>query len=50
MVVVATKVGFFRKLREPGEIFEVPDGVTASWFKPVGHEAKPETPARKAAR
>lgn len=35
--VVATQRGYFgRILREPGDVFGVPDGVTGSWFEPVG--------------
>jgi hypothetical protein len=42
MKVTATKPGYFGKLREAGETFEVPDGTgKASWFEPV-EQAKPE--------
>ena len=34
--VVATQRGFYgRQLREAGDIFDVPDGAKASWWKPV---------------
>lgn len=35
MKVTATKQGYFGKLREPGDVFEVPEGEKASWFEPV---------------
>ena len=35
MKVIATKLGYFGKLREPGDEFEVPEGTKGSWFKPV---------------
>lgn len=35
MQVIATKKGYFGKLREPGATFDVPDKSTASWFEPV---------------
>lgn len=51
MKVVATKRGYFGKLREPGDEFEVPDDAKGSWFQPVEQKAngkggkKPETSA-----
>lgn len=51
MKVIATKQGYFGKLRAPGDEFEVPDGFKATWFQPVEHKAsgkgskKPEAPA-----
>lgn len=41
MKVIATKRGYFGKLREPGDEFDVPDKSTASWFEPVGGDTKP---------
>lgn len=35
MQVIATKSGYFGKLRQVGDKFEVPDGSKASWFAPV---------------
>lgn len=35
MKVIALKQGYFGKLRDPGEEFEVPEGSKASWFQPV---------------
>lgn len=35
MKVEAIKTGYFGKLREPGDVFEVPNGAKASWFTPV---------------
>lgn len=39
MEVIATKPGYFGKLRQPDEKFEVPDGSKATWFAPVKTEA-----------
>lgn len=39
MKVIATKLGYFGKLREPGDEFEVPDGTKGSWFQPVEQKA-----------
>ena len=35
MKVIATKLGYFGKLRQPGDEFDVPDGTKGSWFQPV---------------
>lgn len=36
MKVVATAIGFYGQLRQPGDDFEVPDDEKpSSWFKPV---------------
>jgi hypothetical protein len=44
MKVIATKPGYFDKLREVGETFEVPQGTgKASWFEPV---VEPKAPAK----
>ena len=51
MKVIATKLGYFGKLRQPGDEFDVPDGTKGSWFQPVEQKAngkggkKPEAPA-----
>jgi hypothetical protein len=44
MRVIATAQGFDNiQLREVGEEFEMPEGATGSWFKPVKPaEVKPE--------
>jgi hypothetical protein len=47
MKVEAIKKGYHGKLREPGEIFEVPSDSKATWFTPVnksggGQQAKQE--------
>ena len=53
MKVIATKLGYFGKLREPGDEFEVPDGTKGSWFQPVKQKAngkggkKPEAQANE---
>lgn len=42
MEVVATKPGFFGKLRQVGEKLDVPSGEKASWFQPTKPaESKP---------
>lgn len=41
MKVEAIKTGFHGKLREPGDVFEVPDGSKATWFTPVEKTGKP---------
>lgn len=41
MKVEAIKPGYHGKLREPGEVFEVPDGSKASWYQPVKRMGKP---------
>lgn len=48
MKVKAVKQGYFGKLREAGDVFEVPDGSKASWFEAVEPAEKPQ--ARKAAK
>lgn len=45
MKVVATKQGYFGKLRQPGDEFEVPKGEKASWFS----EVKADQPAKSKA-
>jgi hypothetical protein len=53
MKVIATKLGYFGKLREPGDECEVPDGTKGSWFQPVEQKAngkggkKPEAQANE---
>lgn len=44
MKVIALKQGYFGKLIEAGEEFDVPDDAKASWFVPVekADHAKPE--------
>ena len=41
MKVIALKQGYFGKLRQPDDQFEVPDGTKGSWFQPV-KPVKPE--------
>ncbi len=48
MRVIATKPGFSDYLRQPGDVFEVPDGSKGSWFKPVEDEPEKITRGRKA--
>lgn len=42
MQVKATKAGFYAIYRNPGDVFEVPDGEQASWFVPLEDGSKPE--------
>ena len=35
MRVIATKPGYFGKLRDIGEEFDVPDDAKATWFTPA---------------
>ena len=44
MQVVALRTGYHESLRLEGDIFDVPAGVTGSWFLPTGIEQS----ARKA--
>lgn len=46
MKVKATKPGYFGKLREMGDEFDVPEGATGSWFSPVDGEAKAKGKAK----
>lgn len=42
MKVITTKPGFYGKLREVGEEFDVPEGAKASWFKADADEKHAE--------
>lgn len=44
MKVVAIKRGFYGQIREEGDTFEVEDGLTASWFSPLGQEEQIQEP------
>lgn len=46
MKVVATAMGFDGQLRQIGDEFEVPEGITGSWFKPVDGDTKKPAPAK----
>lgn len=50
MKVIAIKAGYHGKLREPGEEFEVEDGLKASWFVAADNAVseKPESQKSKA--
>ncbi|WP_323026536.1 hypothetical protein [Castellaniella sp.] len=48
MKVTAIARGFHGKLREPGDVFEVPSGAQAKWFTPAEAGAGPRTKAKKA--
>lgn len=40
MKVIAKQQGFFGKLRDPGDEFEVPDGTKCEWFDAVEKPAE----------
>jgi len=42
MKVIALEPGYHGKLREKGDVFDVPAGSKAKWFAPVKVTAKPE--------
>lgn len=48
MKVIATAVGYAGKdghqLRQPGDVFEMPEGSKASWFKPVDDDEQGDRP------
>jgi hypothetical protein len=46
MKVIATKQGYLGKLREPGEVFDAPEGLQASWFEPAEPGEVFDAPAR----
>jgi hypothetical protein len=51
MKVTATKAGFDgRRLRQPGETFDMPDGSKATWFVPAqkAEDKKPKDDAASA--
>lgn len=49
MKVIATAKGYLGSIREPGDVFEVADGLKGSWFTPVPGEPKAaEKPKGKA--
>ena len=56
MKVTATAKGYLGCVREPGNVFEVADGLKGSWFTPVPEAPAPEAPkaakgaAKKAAQ
>lgn len=47
MKVIATKPGYFGKLRAVGEEFDVPDGSKATWFEPVKGDKPADTKGGK---
>lgn len=49
MRVKATQRGYFGKLREIGDVFDVPDNAKGSWFKPVPKSAPAAEPDEDAA-
>lgn len=46
MKVIALKRGFFGRLIEPGEEFEVPHGARGSWFAPAETKTPPKASKR----
>lgn len=47
MKVIATKQGYFGKLRAAGDEFEVPEGTKSSWFQPVEQKASGKASGKK---
>ena len=48
MLVIATAKGYFGKVREVGERFDVPDDTSkASWFEPVRDPPEQSKPAKQ---
>lgn len=45
--VIATKLGYYGQLREPGAKFMVEDDLEASWFEPVERDEEPNKPEPK---
>ena len=54
MRVIATKPGYFGKLRAEGDVFDVPEGTKASWLvayeSPAGEEVTTDPKAAKEAK
>ena len=48
MKVTAIARGFHGRLREPGDVFDVPSGARAKWFSPVDVGTAPRAKAKKA--
>lgn len=44
MKVITLRTGYFGRLREPGDEFEVPDGAQGSWFQPVEQKISSKEP------
>lgn len=44
MQVKALSAGYYGSYRETGDVFEVPDGETATWFEPSAPEAEKKKP------
>ena len=51
MKVIATAKGYYGQIREPGDVFEVPKGATATWFEEAeDYEPDEDHPAPRADR
>ena len=48
MKVIASKPGFYGQLRTAGDVFDVPEGETATWFAPLADAELPAKPKGKA--
>lgn len=46
MKVRAIARGYYGRLREPGDVFDVKDGETGSWFAPVEVSEKGPKPSK----
>jgi len=48
--VIATDRGYDNLVvREPGDVFDMPDDATGSWFKPVEEDGEPKAAKGKGA-
>lgn len=47
MQVKALSAGYYGSYRETGDVFEVPDGETATWFEPIVEPIAPEAEKKK---
>ncbi len=50
MQVTAIKPGYLGRLREVGEVFDVPEGAHATWFAPLAAAAPPKDAKPKDAK
>lgn len=50
MQVTAIKPGYLGRLRAVGDVFEVPEGLRATWFAPLAAAAPPKEAKPKEAK
>ena len=49
MEVIAIKPGYYGKLRQPDDKFDVPEGSKATWFVPVKQDVEQKAEGKKQA-